>query len=230
MSETKLIVARHGNTFNKGDTILRIGSRTDLPLTQEGLLQGERLGKRLKVSGLAPDIFYSSPLLRTIETCQEIEKVFGQNCRPQLLDFLTELDYGEYDGLPEEEVVLRLGQIEANSRNIFQQTNQTSCLKQIGQNALQRWDHDMVLPIGWDFLQTRVNVLANAWNTFADRLLHENSGITCLVTTSNGIARFSLSLLQQKKQIPTSTKISPGAYSLFVWNGTKWKLESWNVH
>ena len=31
---TRLIVVRHGNTFNSGDVILRVGSATDIPLTE----------------------------------------------------------------------------------------------------------------------------------------------------------------------------------------------------
>ena len=42
MKTTKLIVVRHGNTFNKGDTILRVGSKTDLPLTATGVQQGRK--------------------------------------------------------------------------------------------------------------------------------------------------------------------------------------------
>ena len=34
---TKLVVVRHGNTFNSGDVILRVGSATDIPLTETGM-------------------------------------------------------------------------------------------------------------------------------------------------------------------------------------------------
>ena len=36
-AKTTLIVVRHGNTFNSGDTILRVGGATDLPLTEKGI-------------------------------------------------------------------------------------------------------------------------------------------------------------------------------------------------
>ena len=44
----RLIVVRHGNTFNKGDVILRVGARTDLPLTAEGMRQCLDVGAAFK--------------------------------------------------------------------------------------------------------------------------------------------------------------------------------------
>ncbi|HAO37083.1 MAG TPA: histidine phosphatase family protein, partial [Hyphomonas sp.] len=35
----RLIIVRHGNTFDKGDTVTRVGGRTDLPLSASGLAQ-----------------------------------------------------------------------------------------------------------------------------------------------------------------------------------------------
>ena len=44
----KLFVARHSNTFDKGDEVLRVGKRTDLPLSSSGRLQAKQLGTFLK--------------------------------------------------------------------------------------------------------------------------------------------------------------------------------------
>ena len=40
-----LIIARHGNTFRKGETPTRVGSRTDLPLVEDE--RGRGIGKYL---------------------------------------------------------------------------------------------------------------------------------------------------------------------------------------
>ncbi len=42
---TRLVIVRHGNTFEAGETPRRIGARTDLPLTAAGLEQAEALGR-----------------------------------------------------------------------------------------------------------------------------------------------------------------------------------------
>ena len=45
-----LLLARHGNTFNKGDKIVWVGARTDLPLTAKGREQALALGQALAPS------------------------------------------------------------------------------------------------------------------------------------------------------------------------------------
>ena len=62
-----LLLARHGNTFNKGDKVVWVGARTDLPLTVKGCEQALALGQAL--APFAPRIkrVISGPLLRTRE-------------------------------------------------------------------------------------------------------------------------------------------------------------------
>ena len=76
-SATRLIVVRHGNTFNSGDVILRVGARTDIPLTSRGREQGREVAQRLVERGLRPDAYFYAPLQRTRETCEEIASAPG---------------------------------------------------------------------------------------------------------------------------------------------------------
>ncbi len=227
MDHIKLIVARHGNTFNKGDVILRVGSRTDLHLTEEGKSQGRKLGENLISADLHPTMFYSAPLKRTIETSLEASTAFGNRTEPILLDFLTELDYGDYDGLPEQEVIQKLGLIEAQACGLTQVTPIQQ--EEYGKECLKLWDKKKILPQGWKFLQARVDSLENEWRRFAEELTHAQKPSTNLVVTSNGIARFALSILPSNTPLPDSLKISTGAYCLFSWDGTSWHLDAWNV-
>ena len=41
MGPTRLIIARHGNTFDAGDIPTRVGRRTDLPLVASGEAQAK---------------------------------------------------------------------------------------------------------------------------------------------------------------------------------------------
>ena len=41
---TDIYIVRHGNTFDKGDVVTRVGARTDLPLSRSGFAQAEALG------------------------------------------------------------------------------------------------------------------------------------------------------------------------------------------
>lgn len=226
-SETTLIVARHGNTFEKGDVILRVGARTDLPLTAEGREQGRRLGAKLAELGLRPTTFYSAPLRRTLETASEIALAQELNAEPLVEEiFLTELDYGADDGRPEAEVARRLGEVELGDDA---ENATTEELEASGLAALKRWDAEKRLPLGWTFLQERVDRLGADWRSFAARVVVEHSGETVVATTSNGIARFATAILPPDAPIPEKLKLATGAFGVFVWNGETWRLDAWNV-
>ncbi len=125
---TDIYIVRHGNTFDKGDTITRVGARTDLPLSSSGQTQAEALA--LHFVALVPDGFraaYCSALQRTRQTAEAILAV--RDVRPPLetLEFLREVDYGVDENQPEDAVVARLGEA-----------------------ALAAWDEEAVPPPGWD--------------------------------------------------------------------------------
>ena len=102
MSEvTRLIVVRHGNTFNSGDVILRVGSATDIPLTETGMKQAYAAGEMLAEKGFSPDVIFHAPLQRTCQSAVGIAASFPEAALHEA-EFLTELDYGSDDGKPED--------------------------------------------------------------------------------------------------------------------------------
>jgi len=223
--KTTLIVARHGNTFNKGDVILRVGARTDLPLTLEGHNQGKRLAERLRERGLTPSRVYVAPLRRAQETGQEIADAFALDSTPTVEPFLTEFDYGEDDGKPEKEVAARLGRCEADAG----EGDGTDDYEALGKIALKRWDSERRTPLGWAFLNSRVEALPNEWREFANNLAQRSQGETIVATTSNGIARFALDILPDDAKKPEQCKLSTGAFGVFEHDGERWTLKEWNV-
>lgn len=68
-------------------------SRTDLPLTAEGELQAVAIGKLLADHHF--DAVLSSPMQRAVNT----SKLAGFGGRVQTNEALTEVDYGDYEGL-----------------------------------------------------------------------------------------------------------------------------------
>jgi broad specificity phosphatase PhoE len=159
-----LYIVRHGNTFDKGDTVLRVGGRTDLPLSVSGREQAGKLAGHFAGQGLAFASIRSGPLKRTRETAEAIRAL--QPSPPDTITdlFLREIDYGPDEGRPETEVVAR-----------------------IGQSALDAWERDSIVPPGW-----RVDpqaLIGNWQETF--RKLRDADGAH-LIVTSNGVARFAL--------------------------------------
>ncbi|MBR2345228.1 MAG: histidine phosphatase family protein [Lentisphaeria bacterium] len=223
MSEiTRLIVVRHGNTFNSGDTILRVGSATDIPLTEKGLLQGEAVGKSLLAKGLSVDTIFHAPLQRTVQSAEGILKSYPA-AQMSMADFLTELDYGDDDGKPEDEVVLRLG------KAAFPEENSPERLYEAGKTVLKKWDSEAVLPPGWEFLAGRVAQLEKDWQNFAGEVLTWFSGKCVVAVTSNGIARFSKAILPAGSVLEGSLKLATGAYGIYEHCDGQWRCTAWNI-
>lgn len=224
MQTTKLIVARHGATFNKGDVILRVGAKTNIPLSEEGRVQARRLAARIEELGYYPTRIFSAPLRRALETSLEISSRFHLEASPAVADFLTELDYGEDDGRPETDVVKRLGSMEPEASP----SASPEKLEELGKNALKRWNTQNILPQGWDFLRNRVERLETEWRQFGKDVATRFPSETVVAVTSNGIARFSFSLLPENAKRPLDTKLSVGSFGIYEFTRNRWELKAWN--
>ena len=94
---TRLILMRHGNTFEEGQIPFQVGASSDLPLTAYGRVQAEEMAKFLAVEGLSPEAIFSGKLKRQAESAQIIADFF--NLKVQNAAALTEIDYGLWEGL-----------------------------------------------------------------------------------------------------------------------------------
>ena len=85
-----VVLVRHGET--DWSLHLRHTGRTDVPLTDEGRQEAERLGQALRGRPFVRVL--SSPLKRASETC----RLTGFGERAEYCDALMEWDYGKYEG------------------------------------------------------------------------------------------------------------------------------------
>lgn len=161
---TSLVIVRHGNTFDSGDVVTRVGGRTDLPLSKSGEAQALALAQHFADAGHTFGSAQTSPLKRTRATAEAI--LAAQAAPPELVTslFLREIDYGPDENKPEDEVVAR-----------------------IGEDALAAWENDGVPPPGW---RVDPDALIGNWQQLFAKL--DGAGGRHLVVTSNGIARFAL--------------------------------------
>lgn len=131
-------LARHGNTFEQGEPAIRIGRRTDLPLTATGRNQADRLGPTLAKCAAIGRIMCGS-LARTVETATRVA-AYLQAPVTRDVAWLDEIDHGPDEGRGEADV-----------------------LKRIGSEALDAWNKDAVLPEGWlDDIDGRIS----GWQQF----------------------------------------------------------------
>jgi probable phosphoglycerate mutase len=86
----EIVLVRHGETEWSRD--LKHTGRTDVPLTDLGRQQAERVGAALRGRTFA--LVLTSPLQRAAETC----RLAGFGEAAQARDDLREWDYGDYEG------------------------------------------------------------------------------------------------------------------------------------
>ncbi|MAS88034.1 MAG: phosphoglycerate mutase [Micavibrio sp.] len=200
---TRLIIARHGNTFEKDQIPTRVGGRTDLPLVQSGVEQAMMLGLYLKAHDLVPDAAYCSNLQRTKLTAKIALKTISIYFEPEERDFLNEVDYGPDENLTEDKVIAR-----------------------IGEQAIKDWDNHAKVPDGWLIDPAQVK---QDWCDFADEI--KESGKTHLVVTSNGIARFAPYITNDFQDFikKFKLKLSTGSLAILDYKNGKWFVVDWNI-
>jgi broad specificity phosphatase PhoE len=92
----EVVLVRHGET--EWSRELKHTGSTDVPLTDRGREEAERVGEALR--GRTFTLVLTSPLQRATETCRLAG--FGEVARPR--DELREWDYGDYEGRKTEDI------------------------------------------------------------------------------------------------------------------------------
>jgi broad specificity phosphatase PhoE len=95
---TCIILVRHGQT--EWNRVERFRGHADVPLNETGLGQAEATGQRI-AEEWQPTAIYSSPLSRAVKTAEAIAKHY--NLPVQTHPDLTDIDYGEWQGLTPDE-------------------------------------------------------------------------------------------------------------------------------
>ena len=202
---TRIIIARHGNTFTKDQTPLRVGARTDLPLVETE--RGTNIGKYLKMRTFYPEVVFAAPLHRTMETARLAIAAMDRDI-PLIEDHrFTEIDYGPDEAKTEEEVIAR-----------------------IGQDAMDAWNSEAIVPEGWN---VSVNAIIKAWKDFADEMEKSYNGKTVMVVSSNGIIRFAPYLTGNFKKFSAEFDIKVGTGGVCILekeDGDKhWTVKEWGI-
>jgi broad specificity phosphatase PhoE len=195
---SRIIICRHGNTFDNGDKVTRVGARTDLPLSSSGILQSKNLKEYFHSNNYNFKKAYCSVLARTQQTAQIILEGEHGVKSPKILNFLKEVDYGPDENKNEEQVIGR-----------------------IGREALKSWDQHAIVPDGWNISPKKI---ISSWRSFLE-LQTENSDI--LVVTSNGIARFLLQSLAFSPEV-RDIKLKTGAFGLLTKTTVGFSIAKWN--
>lgn len=99
MARTLICLVRHGQTDWNKDYLIQ--GRIDIPLNDTGRNQIHKTSSKLLETNIKWDIFLSSPLSRTVETCEIICNDLGyKNIEIIKRSNLIEREFGEADGIP----------------------------------------------------------------------------------------------------------------------------------
>lgn len=95
---TKLYLIRHGEAANNVRQNYIAGRSNHFPLTERGVDQSRKLGFALLNIGLLPDVVYSSPAVRTLQTAHYALSAMSLEIPIHKDDRLQEQDVGEWSG------------------------------------------------------------------------------------------------------------------------------------
>lgn len=199
----KLIIARHGNTFEAGESPVMVGAKEDLALTAAGQEQAKAVGEALK----------NVPIRRAFTSQLKRTKVFAQialawrNIPAKVDERLSEIDYGPWGGLSEEQVAAAGGQAE-----------------------LEAWNKQSVWPPspGWS---PSLQALERNVEDFATELAKEYPNDTIFAVSSNGVMRFFLKLIDgafEQAVADGTFKVKTGNLCALEYQNGKWQVLFWN--
>ena len=195
-----VILCRHGNTFERGDKVVMVGAKEDLPLTSEGIQQALRIAEALRAAGVVPQRVLCGPLQRTTVYASTIVEALGIGATPLMDPRLIELDYGAWGGLSQEEIST-----------------------QFGAEELAAWQERGIRPSSTCFspsegeLRSETLELLQAFQGFA--------GVT-LVVTSNGRLREFGRVLDPVAS--AHHKVKTGRACVIACEDLQWELLAWD--
>jgi len=199
---TKLLIIRHGNTFNADEAPRRVGARTDIPLVQSGINQARALGTFLKRENLLPDYICASELIRAQETAQLSMREAGHDIPIHTDQNFNEIDHGPDENKTEDEI-----------------------LNRIGKKSLEDWNDFGVVPDGWN---VDPRAIQQSWINFSDDCVsNRKDKLTCVVS-SGGIIRFAPILTGGDLPDNQNPKVKTASMGLFIHDGDQWVCSFWN--
>jgi len=194
-----LLVARHGNTFDPGDTILRVGKQTDLPLSNSGREQARKLGVFLQENYPKIDRVFVSSLKRT----QETASIALPNHALEINPIFDEIDYGVDDGKPESQVIER-----------------------IGEQALKQWEEQAIPPLGW---KVNPEKIIQDWKSFANNLNDDATILVVTSNGIARFAPSIVSEVLNQHLIPSLKMKTGAISCFHLEHNQNWQLDYWNL-
>jgi probable phosphoglycerate mutase len=209
----RILLCRHGNTFNPGDRVVMVGSGEDLPLTETGEAQARAVAVALRAAQIAPARVVCGTLRRTRRYAELLCAATAEQSSPSTDPRLNELDYGAWSGLSSAEIVA-----------------------QFGATAWEQWHTEGVRPSGIDFRPSAAQVRDDTQAILNE--LRSLTGLSVIVTSNGRIREFGAqcpvtSEARTASIAPSSSRAAmtmrTGNVSVLVPSETGWCALAWDI-
>lgn len=205
----RLLIARHGNTFAPGDTVVTVGSRNDLPLVDKGMAQAVALGEALARTNRRPTVVFAGPLQRQYRFAEIVLQTLQLDLPVRQDARLNEIDFGDWTGLSDQQIQDRFGAEE-----------------------FAAWHQRSEFPGGDRWGESEAQVIARVADFCRDLPRHLPNPKDCaLVVSSNGALRYFLRLvpgLFDQRNGQAAVRMKTGHVSEFVQDEAGWRLNLWD--
>jgi probable phosphoglycerate mutase len=209
MGNLNLILARHGNTFNPNDKVTWVGSRNDLPLVHAGIQQAKHLAESFLWAGITLDAIFCGPLTRTRRFADIVKKTLDLPYAVTIDKRLNELDYGEWSGLTDTEVI-----------------------EKFGSEFFDNWSKYGVWPAVGSWGQSESEIRDEVASFAQDLLNNYRETSNILAVSSSGRLRYFLTLVEglwERSCQASNLKVGTGRICLSWHNGASWQMSAWNI-
>ena len=205
----RLILCRHGNTFEKGDRVFFAGSREDLPLVERGRQQAVEAGEALARAGIKPAQVFCGPLKRTKETASIISGRTGLPSDLIIDTRLNELDYGDWAGLSSDEISTRWGK-----------------------DVLDSWNRNSIWPENCNWSGSERDIIAEVQSFALDVCARFKGAEAAIAVSSNGRLRYFLTLIEgefERRARAGTFKVGTGNICCLEEIQSKWQVLFWDM-
>jgi len=204
----KILLARHGNTFEPGEPVVWAGATNDLKLAAKGTEQALHLADLLTRQREKLSAIYSSELSRTYDYASLVSTGIQSGLEPIKDSRLHEIDYGAWTGLTNDEVAARFGE-----------------------GPLMNWDKKSEWPDVGGWGGSEAAIVSELQSFLKDLISRHRENETLLVVSSNGRLRYFLKLIEGEfeKRVSSGTfKMATGRLSRINYLDGRFTLSYWN--
>ncbi len=163
----EILLARHGNTFEAGETTVWVGKTSDPPLTAEGEAQAHRVGAALRRQRFMPDAIFCSTLQRTRRFALIVVDEIAADDTAVVDPRLDEIDYGDWTGLSNAEIAARPD----------------------WRDELKAWNDKGIWPKSANWPDTEAEIAGRVESLLAELTSRFPAKARVLLVTSNGVLR-----------------------------------------